>query len=30
MRELICPKHRCRTPLGKCMEEEIDKKQVKK
>mgnify|MGYP000847772344 FL=1 len=30
MRELICPKHRCRTPLGKCMEEEIDKKTGKK
>lgn len=26
MRELICPKHRCRTPLGKCMELEVDKK----
>lgn len=26
MRELICPKHKCRTPIGKCMELEIDKK----
>lgn len=26
MRELICPKHKCRTPLGKCMVLEIDKK----
>lgn len=24
MRELICPKHMCRTPLGKCMEWDID------
>lgn len=26
MRELICPKHKCKTPLGKCMEFDIDKK----
>ena len=25
MRELICPKHKCKTPLGKCMEFDIDK-----
>ena len=24
MRELICPKHMCKTPLGKCMEWDID------
>ena len=25
MKELICPKHKCRTPFGKCMELEINK-----
>ena len=24
MRELVCPKHMCKTPLGKCMEWDID------
>ena len=24
MRELICPKHMCKAPLGKCMEWDID------
>lgn len=26
MRELICPKHKCRAPFGKCMELEYDEK----
>ena len=26
MKELICPKHKCRTPLGKCMVKEYDSK----
>lgn len=30
MRELICPKHMCRTPLGKCMEWDIDETTVQK
>ena len=25
MKELICPKHKCRTPLKKCMEFEMNK-----
>ena len=24
MRELVCPKHMCKTPMGKCMEWDID------
>lgn len=24
MRELVCPRHMCKVPLGKCMEWDID------
>ena len=24
MRELVCPRHMCKAPLGKCMEWDID------